>query len=133
MQRGELPRIQHKSDEGSLRQLRDLGYPAVAPVIPHLLDWIKDPNWPICRHVTEFLASIGAPVIPEIRRVLQGSDDIWKLSCLYLLKHMDSQTTAGLTSEITRLAVSPTAGEVAEDVPEVARDLLVRLNNPGSR
>lgn len=133
MQRGDLPRIRHKSDEESFRRLRDLGYPAVAPVIPHLLEWIQDPNWPISRHVSGFLASIGDPVIPAIKEVLRGSDDIWKRSCLCLLKDMDHATASRLRSEITRLAVSPTVGETTEDVSDVARELLLRLGDPDSQ
>ncbi|KAF0246308.1 MAG: hypothetical protein FD180_796 [Planctomycetota bacterium] len=122
-----LRRIRHKSDEESLQQLRQLGYPAVGPLIPHLLEWIQDPNWPVCLQVTEFLASLGRPALPEIRKVLLGSDDIWKLSCLYLLRRMDPKFAMELRPEISRIASSPTPGEASEEVSEEARGLLLHL------
>jgi hypothetical protein len=48
------------------------GYPAVAPVLPELL------TWPVARELAPSLASIGAPLLAEVRRIVPARDDIWK-------------------------------------------------------
>jgi len=54
-----------------------LGYPTVAPILPHLMRWLQDRNWPVAEIIAPFLANIGAPLLPEIRTVLRSNDDIW--------------------------------------------------------
>jgi hypothetical protein len=57
--------------------LISLGYPAVAPVLPDLLEWLRDGNWPVSHPMGEFLASLPEPMAPLIWDVLRGTDDIW--------------------------------------------------------
>ena len=40
-----IPRNKH--DLRRARVLVALGYPAVAPVLPELLEWLQDLNWPV--------------------------------------------------------------------------------------
>ena len=69
-------------DREAARAVIALGYPAVAPVLPDLLEWLQDYNWPVARPIGEFLASIPEPMVPHIRAVLDGNDLIWKYWCI---------------------------------------------------
>jgi hypothetical protein len=48
-----------KYDAAKLGLLVAAGYPAIEPLLPALLQWLQDGNWPIARHLSPFLASIG--------------------------------------------------------------------------
>lgn len=50
----------HAGDVESAQALVALGYPAVAPVLPHLFQWLET-NSPVERVLSPFFASLGAP------------------------------------------------------------------------
>lgn len=111
-----------KIDTDRAEQIVARGYPAVAPIIPELLEWLQDINWPVAQVLQPFLASIGAPLIPEIRRVLETDDHLWKywlLSCLARTPEMAS----ALRADLTRLAEHPTQEEAAEELHVLAREI----------
>jgi hypothetical protein len=121
-----LPR--HKQDFERANAVVAMGYPAVAGVLPELMTWLQDYNWPIARIIAPFLASIGRPVLPEIRRVLDSTDDIWKYWVLtYVVEELEADVIAELRPELQRLALRPTPGEVEEEVDQKAQELLDRL------
>src|SRR5580704_8988639 len=78
-----LPRNKHDCQAASA--IIALGYPAVAPVLPDLLMWLQDFNWPVSRPISDFLATIPEPMAPHIRDVLQGNDLMWKYWCIHVL------------------------------------------------
>jgi hypothetical protein len=122
-----LPR--HKSDGERTRALSALGYPAVAPVLPELLHWLQDGNWPIARSVGRFLASIGEPVVPLVRRVFAGTDGIWKYWCIELfVRELPRAVAEQLRAELQRLAFHPTPDDHTEEVDERARKALAWLD-----
>ncbi len=122
-----LPR--HKSDSEHTRAIVALGYPAVAPVLPELLEWLQDCNWPISGSISIFLASIGEPVIPHIRHVFGGNDGIWKYWCIAaLIRKMPRALAETLRSDLMQLAYHPTANDRSEQVDEQAREALDWLN-----
>lgn len=67
----------HKSDLDSARAAITLGYPGVARIVPLLLTWMQDYNWPVAQELAPFLAGLGAAILPEVRQVLQGGDEVW--------------------------------------------------------
>jgi len=114
-----------KHDVERARHAVARGYPAVAPIVRELLEVLQDPNRPVAKVLAPFLASIGAPLVPEIRRVLETDDHIWKywlLTCLVTTPDVAS----ALRSELTRLAEHPTPAEATEELDLVARQILDR-------
>lgn len=65
--------------DGAAEVIVSLGYPRVRSILPGLLEWIKDMNWPGAFTIANFLKTIGSPLIPYIKEVLQkhSSDEIW--------------------------------------------------------
>lgn len=47
-----------------------LGYPRVNSILPGLLEWIQDINWPGASRIADFLREIGDPLIPYIKNVI---------------------------------------------------------------
>ena len=122
-----LPR--HKSDSEYARAIVALGYPAVAPVLPELLEWLQDCNWPISGQISTFLASIGEPVVPHIRNVFSGNDGIWKYWCITaLIRKMPRALAEELRPDLVRLAFQPSADDHSQEVDEQAREALDWLN-----
>ena len=114
-----------KLDVAGARGIVALGYPAVAPVLPELLEWLQDCNWPVSRPIGEFLVTIPEAVAPLIWDVLRGDDDIWKYWCIVcLIGRMPVGVAEQFRGELTRLAERPTAAERLEELDEVAREAL---------
>ena len=121
-----LPR--NKCDLENARAVIALGYPAVAPVLPELLTWLQDCNWPISRPIGDFLETLPAEIAPLIWEVLSGDDHIWKYWCIVrLISVMPLPIAEQFRAELIRLAKEPTLAERGEELNEVARDALSEL------
>jgi hypothetical protein len=122
-----LPR--HKCDCDRAQAIIALGYPAVAPVLRDLLQWLQDCNWPVSHSIVPFLASVGEPVIPLIREVLRGSDDIWKYWCIdRVIMGFARELAEQFRPELQRLAIHPTSQERNEELDERATAALTWLD-----
>ena len=101
-----------------------LGYPAVEPVLPELLEWTQDGNWPVARIFLPFLASIGMPMEPHLRSVFQTDDNQWKYFLLVNIVDESRELARALVQDLRRFVESPTNGEVAEGLNTIANELL---------
>jgi hypothetical protein len=117
-----LPR--GKSDGENARAIIAKGYPAIAPVLPELMEWLQDPNWPIHRVIAPFLGTIGEPLIPHVRDVLASNDDGWKYQVLEHIVATSPEIVTALRLQLTRMATEPTSGEKAEEVDQIAKNIL---------
>jgi hypothetical protein len=111
-----------KCDVDRAQLLVERGYPAVAPILPELIEWLQDYNWPVARVLQPFLASIGTPLIPEIRRVLKTDDEIWKYWVVSGL--LRGRLAIAFRDELTELAERPTPAHLAEGLDILAREIL---------
>lgn len=102
----------------------EAGYPAVAPILPELLEWLQDCNWPVAHVLAPFLASIGEPLVPHVKRVLESDDDIWKYWVICRLINPSPILAGAFYEELERLANSPTEREAREELNEVAQEVL---------
>lgn len=119
--------ITSKFDIDRAERLIAMG-PSVAPYIPHMMEWIKDMNWPVANRLFPFLASLGAAVVPEIQRVLSGDDLIWKYWCITLIGELPSESAEFFRTELERLVNMATDLEKREELDEVAVAALAKLN-----
>jgi len=122
-----LPR--GRSDFERVRALVALGYPHVASVLPDLVAWLQDANWPISDPVARFLASIGEPVFPFVHEVFAETDGIWKYWCIELfVRALPRAAAEAFRSDLQRLADQLTAKDRSEEVDERARAVLAWLD-----
>ena len=117
---------QNKFDTDRAEQAVAAGYPAVAPILPELLEWIQDSNWPVARVLAPFLGSIGTPLIPHIKKILATEDNLWKYWTLTYLVQDSPDVAAALQEDLQRYVDSPTTDERAEGLDELARTILQR-------
>ena len=100
------------------------GYPAVDPILPELLEWLQDCNWPVSHILAPFLTSIGSPLIPHIRRILDTDDEIWKYWMISVIMRDSFELASAFRDELKRLVSSPTEREAREELNEVAQEVL---------
>lgn len=117
--------IRHKHDLDNAHKLIELGYPAVAPLLPHLLEWIQDMNWPVAKTIAPFLVSIGEPLVPEVKEVFATDDYGWQYICITdIIKKMPAELSVQFRPELERLAYHATKAEKDEDLDKVALQVL---------
>ena len=114
----------HKADMERAPAAVDAGYPAVAPVLHQLMEWLQDYNWPVAHVLAPFLASIGAPLAPHVRYALDSKDDTWKYWTVSVILGQSRELAEMFRADIERLAWTPTQEEAHEEVNEVAQEVL---------
>ena len=117
-----------KFDDSAYEQLMALSDDEITPIIPELLKWIQDMNWPVAPSVITVLASHRTATEKHLSVLLkpEQKDDEWKRNIIkYLLSEWHSYPDdERITAEIKRIAENPTAGEREELVDEAAQELL---------
>ncbi len=110
--------------ESQANMIVALGYPAVADNLSELLYWLQDMNWPGSRTISEFLVSIGKPLVPHIAEILNGNDEDWIYWILIeLVSKWDRETVVTLETVLMRYAQFPYH---ADDLDIIALRLLVK-------
>ena len=117
-----LPKDKHDLDRA--KALVSIGYPTVAPILPDLLEWLQDGNWPVAHVIGPFLASIGKPLTEEVRRILQSQDHLWKYWILVRVVSHSPELATALYPELVKLAEGDPVDEDAKDVKEEAKEIL---------
>jgi hypothetical protein len=100
------------------------GYPTIALILPELLEWLQDLNWPVAQVLAPFLASIGKPLIPHIRKIFDTDDEIWKYWIINRIMSESSEIAITFREELERIAYLPTENEKAEELDETAQSTL---------
>ncbi len=115
---------QDKHDIERAEKAIQAGYPAVAPTLPRLLEWVQDMNWPVAQILAPFLASIGSPLIPHIQQIFKTDDEVWKYWIISRILMESPELATALRAEVERIAYSPTQSEAEEELNETADKLL---------
>ena len=121
-----IPKDKHDLD--AVANATALGYPAIDPILPQLLEWLQDGNWSVAGKVMTLLAKAGPEISRHLSAILNSDDDFWKYWIL------DSPITDALSQEawlliepdVVRIARHPTGGEKLEDVDELAKNVLAQ-------
>ena len=114
-----------KHDCEAIARLKAAGRAAVVPLVPRLLEWIQDMNWPVARPVVELLSDYPDELVTPVRAVLRGDDDVWKYWVVSeLLVDGPEELRDALSEDVMRIVNAPTPGEVAEEVHLAARDVV---------
>ncbi|KZT25882.1 hypothetical protein NEOLEDRAFT_283846 [Neolentinus lepideus HHB14362 ss-1] len=115
-----------KSDYEAVEQLNALSSTEIEPLIPELLTWLQDVNWPIFSPVLDLLARHPRLLVEPVRRVLQGDDDAWIAYCVgNLVKdRLPREQQISLKLELERIANNPTDAEKEWEVQDDAQEVL---------
>lgn len=100
-----------------MEELRLLSDEEIAPILPALLEWMKDMTWPVAREMPELLSMHPEGLVPCIIEVLQPEQPEcdWKNYIIWcLLPKLDKRYLVMLKSCLKRIAEKPTQGEKSE-------------------
>ena len=120
-----------KFDFAAVRKAAALGYPGLNPVLPQLLIWMQDYNWPVAKELAPLLARAGPEIAPHLIEVLRSNDGIWKYWVLCALaEDLDPEVWALIRPEVQRIAEAPSQIDIEDLAHEVAVELMAE--RPGS-
>lgn len=124
-------RILGKCDVDMIPLIIEAGYPAIAPILDDLFDWIADPNWPVAIPLMEYLATLGEPAIAPIQRVLRGIDGDHKANCLRgVVWRFPAEFRARLARDVRNLAERPSDDDRDGEADIAARETLAAWRDP---
>ena len=118
-----------KSDEKTCEKLFLASDEEVILVLPELLEWLQDYNWPVAFKVHDRLKSLGQSLVAPIKEILQGYDGTWKrfiISCF--LPALDITIAEQLHEELHRIIKSPTKSDIIEEVVLEAKEYFDELS-----
>lgn len=118
-----LPR--HKHDHDRVEMIKKMDRNKILPLLPNLLKWIPDMNWPVAPRVLELLLTFPEEIAPHVQDVLSSDDDNWKWFILhFLIIKMPVESRVQFREYLTRVAETPTDNELAEELDEIAKEIL---------
>lgn len=118
-----LPR--HKSDNARVEMIKKMERDKIMPLLPSLLEWVQDMNWPVAPSVLELLLTFPEEIVPHVQEVLSSDDDNWKWFILnYLVIELSVESRVQFKDYLTRVAETPTQNELAEEMNEIAKEIL---------
>ena len=114
-----IPKTKHDCD--AIEQATSVSFPLINPIIPNLLEWLQDANWPVAHPTAHLLTQAGPEIVPHIRQVLSSSDSIWKFWTLKLLViNLQPNLLEELRPDIMKL----TSTSIQDDVCIIAKEIL---------
>nr|WP_145404029.1 DUF5071 domain-containing protein [Paenibacillus xylanexedens] len=109
-----------KLDKRSNDELRD--------ILPELMEWLQDRNWPISQPVEDLLLRFGDELIPHIQNVFQTRDPQWEYFMLTgLISRLSLECLRMLKPDLERILEHPTDNEALEELEDVIVLLLNKL------
>lgn len=98
-----LPR--DRDDAEGARALVAMGYPAVAPVLPLMLDWLKSNGSPVELVMREFFALLGVDAVPAVQKALSSRHEGLKYSVvMYVVSRWPVEAIKPLKLQLQGLA-----------------------------
>jgi len=118
----------NKYDKESIAKARLVGFPEINVILPQLLEWLQDPNWPVARDVLDLLSYAGEEIIPHIRAILVSQNGGWKYSLLTigLVSKLAPSIRKSIRDELQRLAENPTENDIREEVNLLSKEILFK-------
>ncbi|MGE8037985.1 DUF5071 domain-containing protein [Lysinibacillus sp. NPDC093692] len=118
-----LPR--HKHDHDRVEIIKRMDRDQILPLLPNLLEWIQDMNWPVAPSVLELLLTFPEEIVPHVQDVLSSDDENWKWFILnFLVIELSVESKVQFREYLTRVVETPTPNELAEELDEIARAIL---------
>ncbi|MBD5462553.1 MAG: DUF5071 domain-containing protein [Lachnospiraceae bacterium] len=121
----------NKFDFSGMDELRLLSDEEIMPILPALLEWMKDMNWPIAKEIPVLLSRHQRVIVPFIIEALRPEqlECDWKTYIIdFLLPLLDEDYLLMLKTSLERIVESPTWGEEDEATNIAARELLDKMS-----
>lgn len=114
-----------KFDIDTAKKLPNYSYDELKPIIPDLLTWIQDMNWPVSHPVADYLITISEHITDDIISILNSKDTMWQYWTLCVFGQSNvNPLNLKIVEVVKRIATKPTATELADGVHEIANEVL---------
>lgn len=111
-----------KGDDENIQKLKNLSFEEIQPIIPDLLVWLQDINWPISGDVADVLEPYADQLTPYLMEIFRTNDGLWKM---WILTFFGRKTKDEVfLKEIDRIAKNPTFDEIECEVDLEAQAIL---------
>lgn len=120
----------HKFDFSGLEELKELSDEEIAPILPALLEWMKDMNWPIAQEMPSLLIMHQKVLMPYIVDALKPEqvEGDWKNYIIWdLLPLLDKEYAIEIEPYLERIVENPTRSEVFDETNIEAEDFLQEM------
>ena len=118
-----IPR--NKKDFKRVEKLKNLDRNKILPLLPDLLVFTQDMNWPVAPAILEILLTFPTEIVPHVQDFLSSDDDNWKWFILhFLISELPEESKVHFKEYLKRVAENPTKNELAEELPEIANEIL---------
>lgn len=123
-----------KFDYEAVRKLSEFSDVELKVIIPELMEWLQDGNWPISKPVEDLLLRLGEDLIPHLKDVLKTQDPQWEYFILVgLIDRLPVSHLSMLQTDLVRILESPTPDEVLEELDGVILELLEKIRETNER
>lgn len=114
-----------KFDIAAIERANQIGFPALNPILPDLLEWLKDANWPVAVSTASLPSNAVSEIVPHIQHILKSKDSIWKYWTIELvLKNLRADAQDQLNDDLVQLVDKPTKEDRIEKADVAARGIL---------
>ncbi|MCX8534542.1 DUF5071 domain-containing protein [Chryseobacterium luquanense] len=113
-----------KGNDSNIRKLKKLSFEEIQPIIPDLLEWLQDINWPILNDVADVLEPFSDKLTPYLMEIFKTNDGMWKYWILTIFGRETKDEV--FLKEINRIATIPTRDEIDCEVDMEAQAILNR-------
>ncbi|NOR61652.1 MAG: DUF5071 domain-containing protein [Rhodobacteraceae bacterium] len=115
-----------KFDTEAVSRAVALGYPAINPILPELLVWMQDLNWPVAQDLAPILANAGPEIAPALRDIIRGDDlDGVYFVIVGVVLDANNEVWKLIEDDVRRLADHPTQGQKLEELDVVAKEAIL--------
>ncbi|MFZ4913606.1 DUF5071 domain-containing protein [Paenibacillus sp. S29] len=119
---------QHKHDLERVELLKKQPIEKLKPILPEILEWLQDGNWPIAEPIENVLLNFEEELIPYIREIFSTNDGCWKYFLLHgLIRKLPDYTLKELKADLNRMLNTPTEDEKQEELDDILIELLERV------
>ena len=115
----------NKCDYGSIDRLQTLKPEELQMIIPELLEWIKDINWPVAPKIIEILLPLDKLLLPQLKVILRCNEYDWIEICLLgIVEELKTETIVGLKEELIMLSKSTNPNFIEYEIPQICKKIM---------
>ncbi|WP_345954167.1 DUF5071 domain-containing protein [Mucilaginibacter sp. PAMB04168] len=99
-----------KFDDSGVEKLKTLSFEEIEPIIPDLLKWLQDMNWPVAKCIADILEPFADKITSQIISILRSDDGMWKY---WILGNLVRNTNdPSILMELERIARHPSKDDI---------------------
>ena len=118
----------NKFDIDFIKRLRGSDINKIWPIVPALLEWLQDANWPVAEFIIEYFSPYVNDIKKDIITILRSEDEMWKYwVMLCLIFNFPGHLDNDILTAVRHLRDNSTNLEKEAGVDELAEEILEKF------